>query len=197
MAFGKKCDLTVSDLKRDWSCPPNLISFTRFLLVIPVSILLLRPGIEGWIGFLLFALAALTDKLDGWLAKRNNGRWTTKLGKALDPAVDKVFVLLTLLVSAIRSCGTFRVVILMVFVAIMFREVVVIYVKSQQNVKSANEAGRFSMVAQSVATGALLLPFQATAWHMTVLVLLGIGVGASLCSGWLYWATWRAECKRI
>jgi len=39
----------------------------------------------------LFALAAFTDGLDGFLAKRFG--WTSELGKVLDPAADKLLLI--------------------------------------------------------------------------------------------------------
>jgi len=58
------------------------------LLAVPVAVLLLR----GEYGYTLavFGFAAVTDGLDGFLAKRFN--WTSELGKALDPLADKILL---------------------------------------------------------------------------------------------------------
>jgi cardiolipin synthase len=76
---------------------PNLLCVLRILLVFPVALWILQ-GRNGEV-LLLFALAAFTDGLDGFLAKRFG--WTSELGKVLDPLADKlllvtVFVCLSL-----------------------------------------------------------------------------------------------------
>lgn len=68
---------------------PNLLSLLRILLV-PLLVVVLLTKFEGkeFVGLGLFLLAALTDFLDGFLARRN--QQVTRLGKLLDPAADKI-----------------------------------------------------------------------------------------------------------
>jgi cardiolipin synthase (CMP-forming) len=77
---------------------PNFISSIRVLLVIPIVVALLHHQFATTLG--LFAVAALSDAADGFLAKRFG--WQTEVGAVLDPAADKlllatVFVLLAIL----------------------------------------------------------------------------------------------------
>jgi cardiolipin synthase (CMP-forming) len=79
---------------------PNLISSIRMLLAVPIAVALLRhqPVTTLW----LFGVAAASDGLDGFLAKRFG--WRTELGGILDPVADKlmmatVFVILAVLGS--------------------------------------------------------------------------------------------------
>jgi cardiolipin synthase len=67
---------------------PNALCIVRMLLAIPVGWLLARDeyGATLWV----FALAAITDALDGYLAKRFG--WESELGKTLDPLADKVLL---------------------------------------------------------------------------------------------------------
>lgn len=67
---------------------PNLICIARMALIWPV-IAALRDG-DYRVAMLLFALAAVSDGLDGYLAKRFD--WTSELGKLLDPAADKLLL---------------------------------------------------------------------------------------------------------
>ncbi len=70
---------------------PNLLSFSRILLVpLLVVVLLTEPRFNNqeWVGLGVFLLASLTDFLDGFIARRR--RQITKLGKLLDPAADKI-----------------------------------------------------------------------------------------------------------
>jgi cardiolipin synthase (CMP-forming) len=67
---------------------PNALSVLRMLLVAPVAWLLLENEYRLTLG--VFAVAAATDGLDGFLAKRCG--WTSELGKILDPLADKILL---------------------------------------------------------------------------------------------------------
>ena len=66
----------------------NLLTLIRLLCAIPV-VLLVRAGAYHHAA-LLFLLAALSDALDGYIAKRFNG--VTPVGAVLDPVADKVLM---------------------------------------------------------------------------------------------------------
>jgi len=70
---------------------PNLLTYAR-ILAIPVIALMLLEGGDWmrWCAFWLFAAAAATDYLDGFLARR----WeiVSPLGRMLDPIADKLIV---------------------------------------------------------------------------------------------------------
>ena len=70
---------------------PNLLTISRILLV-PLLVVVLLTKFDGreFVGLGLFLFAALTDFLDGFLARRN--RQITRLGQLLDPAADKILV---------------------------------------------------------------------------------------------------------
>jgi cardiolipin synthase len=74
---------------------PNLICLVRIGLTWPIVVALYAGNYE--LAMVLFALAAFSDGLDGFLAKRFN--WTSQVGKVLDPVADKV-LLVCIFVSA-------------------------------------------------------------------------------------------------
>jgi cardiolipin synthase (CMP-forming) len=79
---------------------PNLITLGRILLV-PVVVYAIASGAMDF-AFLLFTVAAISDAVDGFLAKRFG--MTTELGAYLDPLADKVLIVsiyLTLGISAV------------------------------------------------------------------------------------------------
>ncbi|TMR13549.1 CDP-alcohol phosphatidyltransferase family protein [Nonomuraea turkmeniaca] len=84
---------------RIWTVP-NLLSFLR-LLGVPVFLwLVLGPKADGWaIGVL--AVAGFTDWLDGKIARAFNQ--TSKLGRLIDPAADKLYVFATILALLLRE----------------------------------------------------------------------------------------------
>ena len=67
---------------------PNLLSFLRLFLVLPISWSLLSNNVL--LAFSLFLVAGVTDALDGRLAREF--RWETHLGSVIDPLADKVLV---------------------------------------------------------------------------------------------------------
>lgn len=78
---------------------PNKLTIFRMILV-PIMVIIPFLGIEGecfgipieyWLIDLIFIIASLTDKLDGYLARKNNQ--VTTFGKFLDPLADKILVL--------------------------------------------------------------------------------------------------------
>lgn len=70
---------------------PNLLTLFRILLV-PLLVVALLTKFEGkeYVALGVFLLAAVTDVLDGWVARRQ--RKITRLGKLLDPAADKILM---------------------------------------------------------------------------------------------------------
>lgn len=74
---------------------PNLLSISRIVL----AILLVLFITNSKLALLIFLLAALTDYLDGYLARKLNQE--TKLGLILDPLADKILVITTLLLLII------------------------------------------------------------------------------------------------
>jgi len=74
---------------------PNLICLIRLALIWPI-LTALHAG-EHRLALVLFVIAAASDGVDGYLAKRFD--WTSELGKFLDPLADKL-LLVTVFVEA-------------------------------------------------------------------------------------------------
>lgn len=81
---------------------PNALGYLRGIAGILVGYFLLRerPAWD-WIAFVLFTLAAVTDYLDGWVARKFS--LVTNLGKVIDPTADKILFLIPLLVFTARG----------------------------------------------------------------------------------------------
>jgi cardiolipin synthase len=78
---------------------PNLLCIFRILLVYPTAHGILQGHYSTVLA--LFALAAFTDGLDGFLAKRFG--WATELGKHLDPAADKLLMVSTFVCMSVAG----------------------------------------------------------------------------------------------
>lgn len=75
---------------------PNLLTLSR-IVAIPalVGSFYLAPPLSNWVGLFIFALAGITDYLDGHLARLRNEE--SFLGRFLDPIADKLLVAATLM----------------------------------------------------------------------------------------------------
>jgi cardiolipin synthase len=79
---------------------PNLVTFARMVLTVAFGLLWWR-GLHG-IALGVFLVASLSDWLDGFLARALNQK--SRLGQILDPAADKLLVLVCfVLAAALRS----------------------------------------------------------------------------------------------
>ncbi|OLB03978.1 MAG: CDP-diacylglycerol--glycerol-3-phosphate 3-phosphatidyltransferase [Nitrospirae bacterium] len=173
---------------------PNLLTLSRILLI-PVFVLLFwtpTPG-RSLAAAVVFVIAAVTDLLDGYLARRRSQ--VTKLGRLLDPIADKLLVLsgLILLVQLQRVAAV-------VAILIIAREVAVTGVRaiaaSQGIVLSAETIGKYKMVAQVVAIVLLILEdgIVPAAWnlHLVGTVVLYAALALALISGGRYLLSfWR------
>ncbi len=75
----------------------NLLTLVR-VAVIPVIVLFiyLKSPFFGWMAFILFCLASITDYFDGYLARLRNE--VTNFGTFLDPIADKLLVSAVILI---------------------------------------------------------------------------------------------------
>jgi len=87
---------------------PNKLTIFRIILVpvmVIISVINLLGGLQGtfleipiafWIMNVIFIIASITDKLDGYIARKNNE--VTTFGKFADPLADKILVLSALMI---------------------------------------------------------------------------------------------------
>ncbi|MDO7559075.1 MAG: CDP-diacylglycerol--glycerol-3-phosphate 3-phosphatidyltransferase [Loktanella sp.] len=106
----------------NWNLP-NILTLLRLLAAPSVAIMFLyfnRP-LADWFALLLFVSAAITDFVDGYLARA--WKQETKFGAMMDPIADKAMVIIALVV--ITGFSGMNPWILMPAVLIIFREVFV------------------------------------------------------------------------
>ena len=191
----------VSRVQRDSKVPmvnlPNALTVLRLVLV-PVFVVL---GLQSqswtalWAAFVVFSVAAITDRFDGELA-RSWGQ-ITDFGRIADPIADKALTLcgfgllsyqgylpwwLTILI-AVRELG------ITAMRAFFLRRGVVV---------SANQAGKLKTFMQMVALGTLLIPWahftalnEANEGWVVLLIRLGqifagVALALTLYSGFMY-----------
>lgn len=79
-----------------WKNLPNCLSFVRLLCAVLLLLIININPANKVLLFVLFATGAITDWLDGYIAK--NFAMTSKLGEIIDPIADKSLVICALLV---------------------------------------------------------------------------------------------------
>jgi CDP-diacylglycerol---glycerol-3-phosphate 3-phosphatidyltransferase len=162
---------------------PTWITVSRLFAVPAILYLLNEPTSpdKRWIALGFFLVAACTDWLDGYLARRLNQ--VTELGKFLDPLVDKMLVLGPLLaLIALRNVPVpaWGVCI------ILFRELAIAgWRVNQSTVSGANQWGKLKTFSQIVAVGLLIAPLD-SGWYIPVLTVFWVAVALTVISGWVY-----------
>lgn len=129
---------------------PNKLTLLR-VLMIPVFLLFMLTGLGGpagkWIALALFAVASLTDLLDGYIARKYD--LVTNFGKFMDPLADKLLVCsaLVCLVASGQLTAVFAIIIIArEFIISGFRLVAV----DNGVVIAASYWGKFKTVFQMV-----------------------------------------------
>ncbi|MEA5447518.1 CDP-diacylglycerol--glycerol-3-phosphate 3-phosphatidyltransferase [Leptolyngbya sp. CCNP1308] len=163
---------------------PTWITVSRLLGVPLLLVLLQAPtAAQRWWAAGIFVVAASTDWLDGYLARRLNQ--VTDLGKFLDPLVDKLLVLAPLLMlvglGQVPAWGVFL---------IVAREITIsgwrVNPAMQGGaVPGANLWGKAKTVVQIAAIALLLAPLPAV-WDGPAQILFWAAVALTLASGLVY-----------
>jgi CDP-diacylglycerol---glycerol-3-phosphate 3-phosphatidyltransferase len=174
---------------------PNLVTMGRVLLVPGVLVLIDNYNpLRTFLASLLYMVAAISDGLDGYLARKRNQ--ITTLGKFLDPLADKLIV--TSVLVTMVALGRVQSWVVVVLIA---RDLAVNGLRSlasaQGLVIAASDGGKIKTALQLVAIMMLLVHFRypvlgsetvlGESWnvdyHRAGLIMLYISVVMSLVSG--------------
>ena len=183
----------------------NKLTILRILLV-PIMVIIPFLNMQGnlWgipityiIIDIIFIAAAITDKLDGYIARSRNQ--ITSFGKFLDPIADKIVV-----VAAMIMLVEFGHLPAWIPIIVIFREFVVsgyrlIAVKKDGNVIAANIWGKLKTVTQMLAVALAFIdpnPYgtifsgelsgYAFIINLLVTLIMSVSVVATIFSGWEY-----------
>ena len=164
---------------------PNWITFSRLLGIPFILYGLNHPTHQTrWVCLAIFLVAAGTDWLDGYLARKLNQ--ITELGKFLDPLVDKFLVLAPLLaliqLGEVPAWGVFL---------ILARELAIAGWRVSPNltgstsISGANFWGKLKTVSQILAIALLIAPTPDT-WKIPSLTAFWVSVALTWISGVIY-----------
>lgn len=164
----EKQDKRKSSLLDGWNAPPNLVTFSRIILVIVFLVLYVKAGAWGvdnvamrWAAAVIFIIAACTDKLDGWMARKYNQ--VTELGKLMDPIADKLLTRGTLIVAAAFNEFGNQIFGWVVTALFLIREIGITVMRffvidTGGRVIAASQAGKYKTLAQCTGLAMLMLP---------------------------------------
>nr|WP_204248783.1 CDP-diacylglycerol--glycerol-3-phosphate 3-phosphatidyltransferase [Yoonia vestfoldensis] len=178
---------------------PNILTILRLAAAPGVVIMFLyfhRPAAD-WFALILFVTAALTDFLDGYLARK--WKQESKLGAMLDPIADKAMVVIALLV--ITGFSGMDPYILLPATVIMFREVFVSglreFLGDTAGTLKVTQLAKWKTTAQMVAIAILFAKGAFEHYHGVAalstfvawwlgIIALWIAAGLTLVTGWDY-----------
>jgi CDP-diacylglycerol--glycerol-3-phosphate 3-phosphatidyltransferase len=159
---------------------PTIFTWTRIVaipLIVGVFYLGLQPATQNLIATVMFIVFALTDWLDGYLARRLNQ--TSAFGAFLDPVADKFLVVASLLVLVyLRRADVF------VALIIIGREIAISALREWMARIGASKSvavhmlGKIKTTVQMIAIPFLLFDGQ----------LFGV-IDTGLWGTWLIWAS--------
>jgi len=143
----------------------NILTFSRIFIAIFIpcfifmgrsDFLLLDVKIVYFVSFILFILAALSDFLDGWIARKKSQE--SEIGRILDPVADKLLVILTLVPILINFN---HILIYFPSLIIIFREILVSglreSLKSNDLILEVTKLSKWKTASQLIAVSSLLL----------------------------------------
>jgi len=173
---------------------PNLISFMRILLVVPVIVLIINQ--EFLMALVIFVIAGVSDGIDGFLAKHYS--WQSRLGSILDPIADKL-----LLVCSFVTLSWVGMIPVWLVVAVFVRDFIIVlgaagyhfrYGKYEMEPSFISKFNTFMQILLVTAILSLKLtaiPFWVIDW-MVMVTLLTI-----VLSGLNYVIVWGRKAYRI
>jgi CDP-diacylglycerol--glycerol-3-phosphate 3-phosphatidyltransferase len=158
--------------------PANFVTAARLLLAVPTLLLIEDRG-STWLTVSLWFVLACTDRVDGWLARRDGA---TRSGAFLDPLADKFLVIGGFFALGLRGEFSWAAVVI-----IAVREIGISVYRSFAGRRGislpALQLGKWKAFFQYLAVGVVLFPPTyewATAHDIVLWIAIGLTVFSAL-----------------
>ncbi|RJO69644.1 MAG: CDP-diacylglycerol--glycerol-3-phosphate 3-phosphatidyltransferase [Myxococcales bacterium] len=184
---------------------PNILTLARIVVIPAVCLMMLEDTlVSAFLATVLYSAAALTDWIDGYLARRS--KQITLIGKFLDPLADKLIVLSILLtLLAMKRMD------LWIVAVILAREITITGLRaiasSEGLVIDAKPLGKYKTAFQMIALVGLVLHYPYVInfgiyigefdFHRMGMVFLYLSLVFSITSAIDYFSGFLRELKRI
>jgi CDP-diacylglycerol--glycerol-3-phosphate 3-phosphatidyltransferase len=171
---------------------PNALTILRFALV-PVFVVLMidATGGHSWPAAIIFAIAGVTDQIDGALARR----WhvESEFGKYADPLADRLMIDAAVLLLFLDDRLPWA-----ALVIVFGRDLLLIvgarYVQPRGYEFSVNFLGKTATWILYLAVGCVIVTYPDDRWP---LVIFWIGVGLAIAAAAVYaLGAWRAMGRK-
>jgi len=174
---------------------PNLISFIRVLLIVPVVWTMLQHRYD--VALALFVVAGLSDALDGYLARKYH--WGSHLGGWLDPLADKAMQ-----VSAYITLTWLGWIPLWLLAAVIIRDLLIVsgglfyYYQVERTNAAPTLISKINTLMQILLVIVILMHHSLFAFPPGVIdALFYIVLVTTVLSGLDYVLTWGRKAARI
>jgi CDP-diacylglycerol--glycerol-3-phosphate 3-phosphatidyltransferase len=167
---------------------PNALTVLRFALV-PVFVVLIvqADGGHSWPAGVVFAIAGVTDQIDGWLARRWNVQ--SEFGKYADPLADRLMIDAAVLLLYLADRLPWA-----ALVIVFGRDILLIagarVVQPRGYEFSVNFLGKTATWVLYLAVGCVIVTSKGDRWP---LVIFWVGVGLAIAAAAVYgFGAWRS-----
>jgi CDP-diacylglycerol--glycerol-3-phosphate 3-phosphatidyltransferase len=162
------------------------------MLAVPVLIVTVPWNVSffNWIAALVFGAAAITDFLDGYIARQTNSE--SELGALLDPMADKILAVGGLvMLASVDRIPEFLV------IALLSRDLAISALRLAASERGlsipVSMLGKGKTAVQDLGIFCLLTGTESLSWPG--LILTWVGAGLSLYSGYDYWNSFWEQQK--
>ena len=172
--------------------PANQLTLLRMLLI-PAFVILVVYGHLGW-ALIIFAVAGITDALDGLIARRSGQK--TNLGAWLDPMADKLLLVSTFIVLTMPGLGLTNRLPIWLTVLIISRDVGIVLTVAIVNLAVGRKTFRPSVYGKAatavyILTAVVAMYFNYRGYHSLLFdLLVYASLALTLVSGLHY--VWHA-----
>jgi CDP-diacylglycerol--glycerol-3-phosphate 3-phosphatidyltransferase len=169
---------------------PNALTILRFA-AIPLFVVLLMADQDGpsWAAGIVFALAGVTDQLDGWLARR--WRIESAFGKVADPLADRLMIDVCVVLLVVYDRLPW------VALVILLRDLLLVggykLVVPRGYEFEVSQLGKIATWGLYASLAFVLVTERGTAWP---LVLFWVSLGLAVVAAVQYVAKARREVRR-
>jgi CDP-diacylglycerol--glycerol-3-phosphate 3-phosphatidyltransferase len=170
---------------------PNAITVARFGLI-PVFVVLLATadGGHSWAAGIVFGVAAISDQIDGWLARR--WRVESEFGKYADPLADRLMIdaaVILLFIADRLPWPALAIIVARDALLVLGARLVI----PRGYDFSVSFLGKLATWVLYAAVAFVIVTHDGTDWP---LVLFWVGVGLAICAAILYIASALGAVRR-